>query len=191
MSRPVTRRQFFAILALHYLAGAVVMAAIAFHIVYHLLRRETAIVPRRGDLRESVRIVLATLGFGEEPKSDKFLAEQRVAYAVTGGAAVLLALTGVLKVAKNAGWLVLPPAATWVNTTLHNVGFAVFLVGFIAHLAAFVLPANRPLFASMFTGRVKRAYAAHRHPLWLARDASRLDEGRARSPLASVPQMGR
>jgi cytochrome b subunit of formate dehydrogenase len=154
-------------LTIHYVAAAVFMAAIAFHAVYHVRRRETAIVPRRGDLRESGRIVLATLGFGKEPTSDKFLAEQRVAYAVIAAAALLLALTGVLKVAKNAGWLFLPPAASWVNTTLHNVGFAVFFLGFLAHLAAFALPANRPLFGSMFTGRVARRYAEHRHARWI------------------------
>jgi cytochrome b subunit of formate dehydrogenase len=154
---------------LHYVAAGVFMAAIAFHALYHGLRRETAALPRRGDLRESARIVLATLGFGEEPKSDKFLAEQRVAYAAIGATAVLLSLTGVLKVAKNSGWLFLPATATWVVTTLHNLAFAVFLLGLLAHLAAFLVPANWPLFASMATGRVSRAYAERRHPRWLAR----------------------
>lgn len=42
---------------------------------------ETAAVPRRGDLKESLLIILAMFGFGEEPKSHKFLAEQRLAYA--------------------------------------------------------------------------------------------------------------
>lgn len=157
-------------LTIHYVAAAVFMAAIAFHVVYHVLLRETAAVPRRGDLKESARIVLATFGFGDEPKSDKFLAEQRVAYATIGGAAALLVVTGVLKIAKNAAWLFLPPAMAWTNTMLHNVAFAVFLLGFLAHLAAFALPVNWPLLPSMVTGRVKRAYAEHRHPKWRARE---------------------
>jgi cytochrome b subunit of formate dehydrogenase len=159
---------------LHDVAAAVFMGAIAFHAVYHVLRRETEAVPRRGDLRESARIIAATSGFGEEPLNAKFLAEQRVAYAVLAGAAVALSATGMLKVARNAGWLYIPPALTWVNTTLHTLAFAVFLVMVLAHLAAFVLPANRPLFASMFTGRVRRGYAEHRHPLWIrSHDSSR------------------
>jgi cytochrome b subunit of formate dehydrogenase len=152
----------------HYLAAAVFMAALVFHVLYHGFRGETAALPRRGDLRASGRIVLATLGFGQEPPSGKFLAEQRVAYAAIGAAAVLLSVTGVLKVAKNAGWLFLAPGLTWVNTTAHTLGFAVFLVGVLAHLAAFALRANRPLLPSMVTGRVSRAYAEHRHPLWRA-----------------------
>jgi cytochrome b subunit of formate dehydrogenase len=175
-------------LTIHYVAAIVFMAAIVFHAVYHVRRRETAIVPRRGDLGASWRIVLATLGFGEEPKSDKFLAEQRVAYAVIGGAALVLALTGLLKVARNAGWLFLPPAASWVNTTLHNVGFAVFFLGFLAHLAAFALPANRPLLGSMLTGRVGRRYAEHRHASWVVAADGR--DGRARGrtfPLRFAP----
>ncbi len=154
---------------IHYLAAAVFMAAITFHAIYHALARETAALPRRGDLRASVRIVLASLGVGEEPKSDKFLAEQRVAYAVIGVTAIVLSLTGLLKVAKNAGGLFLPPTATWVTATVHTAASMVFLLAVVAHLAAFLLPANRPLLPSMFTGRVSRAYAAHRHPLWLAR----------------------
>jgi cytochrome b subunit of formate dehydrogenase len=156
-------------LALHYAAAAIFMAAVTFHAVYHLLRRETAIAPRRGDLRESLQIILASFGIGKEPESDKFLAEQRVAYATIGAAAVLLALTGVLKVARSAGWLFLPPAMSWTNTMLHNVGFAVFFIGVVAHLAAFALRANRPLLPSMISGRVRYAYAAHRHSKWLAR----------------------
>ncbi len=155
---------------IHYAAAAVFMAAVAFHVVYHALLRETAIVPRRGDVRESVRIILATFGLGDEPKSDKFLAEQRIAYATIGGAAVLLIASGMLKVAKNAGWVFLPPTASFANTMLHNVAFGVFFFGLVAHLAAFALPANWPLVPSMITGRVKRAYAEHRHPKWLARE---------------------
>jgi cytochrome b subunit of formate dehydrogenase len=162
----------------HYLAASVFMSALVFHVLHHGLRRETAALPRRGDLRDSVRIVLATLGFGEEPPSGKFLAEQRVAYAVIGAAAVLLSLTGVLKVARNAGWLFLPPAATWVNTTAHTLGFAVFLAGVLAHLAAFVFRANRALLPSMFTGRVARAYAERRHPLWRTSGTRLLASGR-------------
>jgi cytochrome b subunit of formate dehydrogenase len=166
----------------HYLAASVFMSALAVHVLYHGLRRETAALPRRGDLRDSVRIVLATFGFGEEPRSDKFLAEQRVAYAMIGAASVLLSLTGILKVARNAGWLFLPPAVTWVNTTAHTLGFVVFLAGVLAHLAAFALPANRPLLPSMLTGRVSRAYAERRHPLWRG-SGSRL--------LASAREAGR
>jgi cytochrome b subunit of formate dehydrogenase len=167
---------------LHYAAAAVFMAAIAFHTVYHGLRRETAALPRRGDLRESAVILLAMLGLREEPDSDKFLAEQRVAYAATGGAVVLLSVSGALKVARNAGWLFLPPAGAWVVTMLHNLGFAVFLLGLLAHLAAFLLPANRPLLASMATGKVSRAYARRRHPLWVARLAARPAEERVARP---------
>jgi cytochrome b subunit of formate dehydrogenase len=159
---------YFLTLKIHYIAGAVFMAAIAFHVVYHGFLKETAALPRRGDLKESLLIILAMFGFGEEPKSRKFLAEQRLAYAVIGGAAILLSLTGILKVMKNAGWIFLPPTATFTNTMLHNLAFAVFLLGFFAHLAAFLVPANWPLVQTMFTGKVDLAYARHRHPLWLA-----------------------
>lgn len=174
-------------LTIHYVAAAVFMAALAFHVVYHGLLRETAALPRRGDAKESLLIILATLGFGKEPRSGKFLAEQRVAYAVMGGASLLLAVTGVLKIAKNAGWLDLGPTAALANTTLHNLAFAVFFLGFLAHLAAFLLPANRPLLPSMFTGRVDRGYAERRHPLWMPDRERRADSSGRWTAAASSP----
>ncbi len=153
---------------LHLWAGAVFTAAIAFHLVRNLAEGGWAIWPRRGDLGESARILWAILTRKAEPPSHKFLAEQRLAYAFLGGVSLVLVLTGLVKVAKNFAGVDLPyPLILW-TTLVHNVATVFFLLGFFAHLGAFAVKANRALVPSIFTGRVDRAYAEHRHPLWTA-----------------------
>lgn len=162
---------FSVTLVMHYWAAALLMGIVAYHLVFHGIRREFDMLPRRGDLRESGRIILAVLGFGEEPESDKYLAEQRLAYAFIGFSLVLLIVTGILKVLKN-----LPPInysegfALWI-TLLHNIGTVLVIIGIVAHLGAFLFKANWPLLPGIFTGKVDRGYAKRRHGIWYRRAA--------------------
>jgi hypothetical protein len=55
-------------------------------------------------------------------------------------------------------------AATWI----HNIGFILFVLAFLAHMAAIALKPNRPMIHGIFTGSIAYDYAKHRHPLWLA-----------------------
>jgi cytochrome b subunit of formate dehydrogenase len=153
---------------LHLWAGAVFTAAVVFHVVRNLAVGGRAILPRRGDLGESARILWAMLTRKPEPPSHKFLAEQRLAYAFLGSVSLVLVATGLVKVFKNFGTLDLPHGFLLWTTLFHNVATVLFLLGFFAHLGAFVVKANRPLLPSIFTGRVDREYARHRHPLWAA-----------------------
>ncbi|MFZ5817167.1 MAG: formate dehydrogenase subunit gamma [Bacillota bacterium] len=157
-------------LKMHYLGALVLLAVAAFHVTYSLRAKRFGLLPRRGDLKESVEIIRAMLTGKPEPPSGKFLAEQRLAYAFIAGTVALLILTGVLKVVKNLG-VSLPYELLWWNTLLHNIGTGLIIFGIIAHLAAFALKPNRPLIKSMFTGTVDADYAHHRHPLWKARPA--------------------
>jgi hypothetical protein len=96
-------------LVIHYLAAFVFTAAILFHLVYHLRRREFSALPKRGDARESIRILKAMLTGKEEPPHGKFLAEQRLAYVAMGLICLVLVVTGLIKTYKNLGAIVLPP----------------------------------------------------------------------------------
>lgn len=153
-------------LIIHYVAAAVFGAALLFHLVYHLRRREFAALPRRGDGLESWHIIVAMIRGRPEPPSGKFLAEQRLAYGAIGITSLVLMVTGLVKSYKNLGPITLDPGSlTWV-TLIHTAAAMVFMGLVAAHLAAFLIRANRPLLGSMFTGRVAREYAEHRHPLW-------------------------
>jgi copper ion binding protein len=106
------------------------------------------------------------LGFGEEPKMDKYLPEQRLAYAYLGGVGLILVLTGMVKVIKNIPGVYLAPAFITSMTLIHTFATIFFLLGVLAHLAALIFKVNRPLVRSIFTGEVDSGYAQDRHSIW-------------------------
>ncbi|MBP2019138.1 formate dehydrogenase gamma subunit [Symbiobacterium terraclitae] len=153
-------------LRLHYIGAAILIGVAAYHILFNLRTGRLGLLPRRGDLKESVQIIAAMLTGRPEPPSGKFLAEQRLAYAFIAGTTLLLILTGLVKVIKNLPGVTLPYVLLKWNTALHNIGTGLIILGIAAHLAAFLLRPNRPLVKSIFTGTVDAEYARHRHPLW-------------------------
>ncbi len=180
---------FSVTLYIHYVAAAVLMFAVAYHIVFHVLRKEYGILPSKGDLKESYMIIKAMLTGGKEPPSDKFLAEQRLAYAYIGFWLLVIIVTGIIKVLKNLpGINFTGNTMIWV-TDIHTFATFMLIFGILAHLAAFLFKANRPLLRGMFTGKVDLEYVKHRHPLWY----DRLVKKRAQSPgsrerAANLPQ---
>lgn len=160
---------FSVTLVVHYVAAAVLIFAAAFHVLFHLLRKEYGILPRRGDVKESFRIIKAMLTGGKEPPSDKFLAEQRLAYAYIAFWLLILILTGIVKVIKNLPGVSFSGNILIYVTDLHTLATFLLIFGIAAHLAAFLFKANRPLLGGMFTGKVGLAYVRHRHPLWYQR----------------------
>lgn len=163
-------------LVIHYVAAAVFMAAVFFHGVYHLRRREWAAWPKKGDVRESIHIIKAMLTGKPEPAHGKFLAEQRLAYVAIAATTLLLVVTGLIKTWKNMGAIVLHPVFLQTVTMIHTLATMLFMGLIVAHVAAFLLKANRPLLPSMISGRVPCAYVRERHPLWAAQLKARMDE---------------
>ena len=151
-------------LLLHYLGAAVFTAGIVFHLLYHYRRKEFGILPKRGDIGESIRGLLAMVGLGKEPRHGKFQAKQRVIYALFGGTGLVLVLTGLLKSYKNLGPIVLDPMLLQWTAFIHTLAGMAFMVMFLAHVAALLI--YRPLIPSMFSGRMDREYAEKHHPDW-------------------------
>jgi hypothetical protein len=54
--------------------------------------------------------------------------------------------------------------ATWA----HNLFFVLFVLAFLAHMTAILIRPNRPMIRAKLTGWIRRDYAEHRHPLWVA-----------------------
>ena len=154
-------------LLIHYFAALSLIFAVAFHLLYHGLRGELALLaPRRGDLAESKQIMKALFTGGPEPASHKYLAEQRLSYGLTGFSLVLVILTGLVKVVKNLPGVALPHGLILGATALHNIGTFLVLASVFAHLGAFLFKANRKLLPAIFNGQVDEEYARHRHSLW-------------------------
>jgi formate dehydrogenase gamma subunit len=157
---------FFIQLKIHYLAGIIFVSVMVFHAIYHGWLRHQGLIPRRGDVKTSWKTILSMLGFGEEPPTDKYLPEQRLAYAYLGGIGLILVLTGIVKVIKNIPGAYLAPGLIASMTLIHTFATIFFLLGVLAHLAALVFKVNRPLVKSIFTGEVDSGYAQDRHSIW-------------------------
>lgn len=159
---------FIKSLYIHYAASVVFIAAAVFHLLYHGIRGEWGMLPKPGDIGASIQVIKSFFGKGEEPPFEKYLPEQRLAYIGMAFIIAMLILSGLVKTYKNLYApdmsLTLVLWATWI----HNIFFMLFILAFIAHIAALVLKPNRPMIRGIFTGTVKLDYARHRHPLWIA-----------------------
>jgi len=157
---------FFINLKIHYLAGIVFVSILVFHAIFHGWLGHQGLLPQKGDFKASLITILSMFGFGKEPKSDKYLAEQRLAYTYLGGVGLILVLTGIVKVLKNLPGVYLPPVLITSMTLTHTFATIFFLLGVLAHLAALIFKVNRPLTKSIFTGEVDIEYVKERHTVW-------------------------
>ncbi len=160
---------FWIHLKIHYLAAIVFTSAIVFHVLYHGLLGDRGLLPRRGDFHASWLTIRSFLGLGEEPKADKYLPEQRLAYIFIGAVSLVLIVTGLVKIVKNLPWVYLPPGIVSAATLVHTFATFLFLFGFFAHIAALVLKVNWPMVPGIFTGRANLDYVRDRHTIWYER----------------------
>ncbi|MDF2557884.1 MAG: cytochrome b subunit of formate dehydrogenase [Bacillales bacterium] len=153
-------------LLMHYVGAVILIFIVFYHMFVHLFQKEYDAIPKRGDVKESWKIIKAIITKGEEPPSEKYLAEQRLAYLAIGVTVLILVITGIIKVIKNISIAFIPHSIVTISTTLHNFAtfFLIFLI--IAHLAAFLIKANRKLLPGMITGYVDEEYVKHRHIKW-------------------------
>jgi formate dehydrogenase gamma subunit len=156
-------------LKIHYLAAIVFVSIMVFHALYHGWLGHRGLLPRKGDFRDSAKTILSMLGFGEEPEADKYLPEQRLAYAYLAGVSLILVITGVFKVLKNLPGFYFSPWFVTAVTLIHTFATIFFLLGIIAHVAALVFKVNRPMVKPIFTGKMDLEYARKRHSLWYQR----------------------
>ena len=124
-------------------------------------------IPQKGDFRTSIAVIKSFFGKGKEPPFHKYLPEQRLAYAGMAFIIAMLILSGLVKTYKNIYAPDLSLTVVLTATWVHNIFFALFLLAFLAHMAAIALKPNRPMVRGILTGAVSLEYARHRHPLWI------------------------
>lgn len=159
---------FMVTLNIHYVAAAILIFISLYYITYLIGTRRWDILPRRGDIKESIQIFASMVGLAEEPKNRKYLAEQRVAFLITAVSVAMLIVTGLIKVYKNLPGVDVSASLVFWIAQIHNLFTVILLLSIIVHLLAFLIKDNRPLVSSMFTGQIDRAYVERRHELWLA-----------------------
>lgn len=150
----------------HYTFAALLMFFIMYHIVFHVIRKEFAMLPKKGDVKGSFLIIKAMILRQKEPPSEKYLPEQRLTYAYFVFAIALVVITGVIKVIKNMIGVQPTNGILLWGAQLHNVATVLIVVGGFLHLAAFIVKENRKLLPGMFTGFVDKEYVKERHSLW-------------------------
>lgn len=163
---------------LHYVFALILVFAVVYHLVYHLIRKDFDIIPRKGDIKESYQIIKAMLTGEKEPPSDKYLAEQRLAYAFIGVLLLAIVISGVVKVWKNLPGVEVSDSLVYLMTTIHNGATMLLILGIIGHLAAFIIKANRNLIPAMFSGKVQEEYVKERHSIWWKNIEKEKAEGR-------------
>lgn len=156
-------------LSIHYWAATVLIFAIMYHIVFHVMRRDFDMLPRRGDMKQSAQIIMAVFGFGKEPENDKYLAEQRLAYVFIGSSLLILVFTGIIKVLKNLPHINFSEGFIYWVTQIHNLGTVLIIIGIVIHLSAFIFKENWPMLPGIFTGKIDLEYARRRHSIWYNR----------------------
>lgn len=153
-------------LVMHYLGAIALIFIIFYHMFVHLLMKEFDIIPKRGDIKESLKNVKASLSKGESQPSEKYLTKQRLAYAAFGVAILALIISGLIKIAKNISLITLSEQIIFWATMIHNIATMMLIFLIIAHLSAFLIKANRKLIPGMLTGYIDEEYAQHKHSLW-------------------------
>jgi cytochrome b subunit of formate dehydrogenase len=81
---------FLITLNIHYVAAIVLIFISIYYLAYIIGTRRFDILPRRGDVKESMQIFASMVGLAEEPDNSKYLAEQRLAFAVTAFSVLML-----------------------------------------------------------------------------------------------------
>ncbi|NLB88959.1 MAG: cytochrome b/b6 domain-containing protein, partial [Syntrophomonadaceae bacterium] len=159
---------FLVTLHIHYIAALVLIFISIYYLTYLITSKRFDILPQKGEVKKSIQILASMVGLASEPENEKYLAEQRLAFAVTAFSILMLILTGLIKVYKNLPGTYL--SATWIfwSAQLHNLFTFILLFAIIIHLLAFLIKDNRPLVPSMFTGKIAKDYVERRHKLWLA-----------------------
>lgn len=154
---------------IHYIAAVFLIFISIYYLSYLIMTKRWDILPKKGDTKESLIIMASMVSLAKEPENDKFLAEQRLAFAVTAFSVLMLIVTGLIKVYKNLPATDL--SSTWIfwSAQLHNLFTFILLLSIIMHLLAFLYKDNRPLVASMFTGKIPKDYVQRRHTIWLAK----------------------
>ncbi|MBB5173327.1 formate dehydrogenase subunit gamma [Texcoconibacillus texcoconensis] len=158
-----------ATLLVHYIFAILLLFIVTYHLIYHLIRKEFDILPRKGDVKGSIAILKAMILRKKEPPSDKYLPEQRLTYAYFFVAIGLAVVTGVIKVIKNVIGVQASDGVLLWAAQLHNLATVLIIVGVIMHLGAFIVKENRKLLSGMFTGYVDKHYVKERHTHWYKR----------------------
>lgn len=152
--------------SLHIYIGIAFTLFLMLHIIRRCFTGFDALM-QKGDIKEGLQVIKSF--FVKNIKiapQGKFLPEQKVVYTFCGIICILVALSGI----SNIIYYFYPDVRSnllikelWY---VHHITAALFVIFFVVHIFFLLLPANRYLISSMFTGRLSKEKAAKKHPKW-------------------------
>lgn len=96
---------------------------------------------------------------------DKYLSSQKSAFLAFAVLGACILLTGAIKLAAHI-WNIQATAYA-ITTYLHDIFSLLFILMLIVHvLLVLVLKAHWPSLVSWITGKAKKEYVEHEHPVW-------------------------
>lgn len=151
---------------MHIYIGIIFTFFLILHIIRHIFTGYEAIM-KKGDIKEGLIVIKSFFVKNTkiEPQG-KFLPEQRVVYTLCGILCIFVALSGLTNIiyyfyeGMRNNEIIL---TLWY---VHHITAALFVIFFIVHIFFLLLPANRYLIPSMFTGKIKEKDVREKHPKW-------------------------
>ncbi len=157
---------------LHFLGIVILLFAVSYHLSYHLRKKSTQILPRKGDFSASVKETLSLLGLSERPRGDKYEAIERLEYVGWGVIMGIIIVSGFLKIGAHVWWVgtTSPQWTTnmlfWANL-LHDTFALIAALLFVVHvITAAIIPSSWPFIKSMLTGWMSKENIKHHHEEW-------------------------
>lgn len=152
--------------SLHIYIGIAFSLFLMLHIVKRFFTGFEAVM-RKGDIKEGMHVIKSFFfkNISVEPQG-KFLPEQRVVYTLCGILCILVAISGISNIfyynypSLRSNDIIL---ALWY---MHHITAALFVIFVVVHLFFLLLPANRYLIPSMFSGKLSLQAAREKHPKW-------------------------
>jgi cytochrome b subunit of formate dehydrogenase len=137
-------------------------------------------------IRGPLNGIAKAFGLGEPPVNGKYTAtETSLSFFGWSILTTLLVTTGLIKASK---YLFATPAE-WLRyaTTVHDAVIPIVLILLAAHaLATILIPANVPMFTSMFTGKVKESWVKEQMPAWYEKLQKESAGGKAKAGKATA-----
>lgn len=151
---------------LHYYATYVFVFVIAYHLFFHGIRGDRAIVPYNfvRELKGTVDFVKVELGLKSKwPPLEKYASSQKFTYLGVFILSALLVFTGMIK--AFAKITTISPRIIYYATLLHDLGMYLMIVFLLVHVLLIALR-FREMLLSMVTGKVPLKYVEEKHKIW-------------------------
>ncbi|PTD94756.1 hypothetical protein C9439_00835 [archaeon SCG-AAA382B04] len=150
---------------LHFMGVLIFLFAGSYHLTNHFIGGSKDILPKKGDITQSIQETMYVIGMGDLPEEKKYEAIERLEYVGWAALLAVITVTGAIKVSEY--FLDFSGGLVQASTFIHDF-FALFIgLLLIVHIiTAAIIPSSWPMFKSMLFGSMSREYVEEHHSKW-------------------------